>query len=128
MGIFKHYTPEVESATQAIQVLESLQERLSRGEKQGMIGWLRLCCVNLVSPLIVSCFLSNVNRLTGTEVSHQEVQQIQTPKESLHPDPQVVYGPGASNVEYCGQARAPDPLSEDWFSRQALNFDFQDYI
>ncbi|KAH7146826.1 fungal-specific transcription factor domain-containing protein [Dactylonectria estremocensis] len=96
MGIFKHYTPEVESATQAIQVLERLQKRLSSGEKQ------------------------------GTEVSYQEVQQIQTPKGSLHPDPQVVYGPDASNVEYCGQARAPDPLSEDWFSRQALNFDFQD--
>ncbi|KAL5313451.1 hypothetical protein ACEPPN_019184 [Leptodophora sp. 'Broadleaf-Isolate-01'] len=98
MEIFNHYTPEVESATQANQVLEGLRKRLTNGEKK------------------------------GADVSHQEVQPTQRPNESLHHDSEPVYYPGASSGEYYGQPRTPDPLSEDWFSRQALNFDFQDYI
>lgn len=128
MEIFNHYTPEVESATQANQVLEGLRKRLTNGEKKGMISRLYLCCVNLFSSLMVSRFLSNDNCLAGADVSHQEVQPTQRPNESLHHDSEPVYYPGASSGEYYGQPRTPDPLSEDWFSRQALNFDFQDYI
>lgn len=77
---------------------------------------------------MIHLFLSNVNCLAGVETSHQEVQQTQRPNESLHHDSEVAYDPGSSAFEYCGQVRTPDPLSGDWFSHQALNFDFPDHI
>ncbi|KAG6996506.1 Sorbicillinoid biosynthetic cluster transcription factor 2 [Fusarium oxysporum f. sp. conglutinans] len=128
MEILKHYTPEVESAAEAIQALENLRTSLSSDEKQGRIRWLRLCCSNRFSPLLVNCFLSNVNCLAGTKVSHQEIQQTLRPNRSPHLDSEVAYSPGANNFEYGAQVRAPNPLSEEWLSCQALNFDFQDYV
>jgi hypothetical protein len=77
---------------------------------------------------MVCCFLSNVNYLAETELSHQEIQQTQSPSRSLHPDSEVVYGPGANNFKYGAQVRTPNPLSEEWFSCQALDFDFEDYV
>lgn len=127
MEILKHYTTEVESATGAIQAIENLRTSLSSSEKQGKIRWLRLCCGNLFSPLMIICFISNENCLAGTELSHQEIQQIQKPNRSLHPDFEVVYGPGTNSFEYGAQVRTPDPLSEEWFSCQALDFGFQAY-
>ncbi|EXL66954.1 hypothetical protein FOPG_16897 [Fusarium oxysporum f. sp. conglutinans race 2 54008] len=98
MEILKHYTPEVESAAEAIQALENLRTSLSSDEKQ------------------------------GTKVSHQEIQQTLRPNRSPHLDSEVAYSPGANNFEYGAQVRAPNPLSEEWLSCQALNFDFQDYV
>ncbi|KAI6750591.1 hypothetical protein HG530_014872 [Fusarium avenaceum] len=98
MEILKHYTPEVESATEAIQALENIRTSLSSGEKQ------------------------------GAELPHQEIKQIQKPNRSLHPDSEVVHVPGANSFEYGAQVQTPDPLGEEWFSCQALDFDFQDYI
>ncbi|KAH6961755.1 fungal-specific transcription factor domain-containing protein [Ilyonectria sp. MPI-CAGE-AT-0026] len=94
MAIFRHYTPEVESATQAIQVLEGLQNCLSRGGNK------------------------------GADMLHREVQQTKRPNESSHCDSEIGYGSGVGNTEYYRETHTPDPLSEDWFSRQALDFDF----
>ncbi|KAH6983963.1 fungal-specific transcription factor domain-containing protein [Ilyonectria destructans] len=98
MAIFRHYTPEVESATRAIQVLEDLRNRLPRGRNKGAV------------------------------MSHREVQQTKRPNESSHRVSEVVYGSGVGNIEYYRETHTPDPLSEDWFSRQALDFTFQDYL
>ncbi|KAL6702810.1 hypothetical protein ACN47E_000896 [Coniothyrium glycines] len=98
MEIFEYYTPEVGSATQAIQVLKGLQTRLSRSEKQ------------------------------GDDILYQQVQQPQRSDGPLHYDSVFLYSPDGTNVGSRGQIRTPDPLSEDWFTNQALNFNFQDLV
>ncbi|KAH7132729.1 fungal-specific transcription factor domain-containing protein [Dactylonectria macrodidyma] len=98
MAIFRYYTPEVESATQAIQVLEDLRNRLPRGRNKGAV------------------------------MSHREVQLTKRPNESSNRDSEVVYGSCVGNIEYYRESHTPDPLSEDWFSRQALDFNFQEYL
>lgn len=61
-------------------------------------------------------------------MSHREVQQTERPNESSHHAPKVVYGSDFGHIEYYRETHTPDPLSEDWFSRQALDFNFQDYL
>ncbi|KAJ6038242.1 fungal-specific transcription factor domain-containing protein [Penicillium canescens] len=98
MAILRHYAPEVESATRAIQVLEGLRNRLQeRGN-------------------------------TGAPVPHAEGQQTQGTNESSCRGYEVMYDSGVGNIAYHGQSHAPDPLSEDWFTGQAQNFAVQDYL
>ncbi|UPK92470.1 hypothetical protein LCI18_003405 [Fusarium solani-melongenae] len=98
MEIFKHYINKIESSAQAIQVIEVMKHRLSHF------------------------------RNIGASTSHRESQHDELPLGLSPQDSAVVSGSNFSNFEGHLQGLEPDPFTEDWFSYQAMAFDFQDYL
>ncbi|KAH6953982.1 fungal-specific transcription factor domain-containing protein [Ilyonectria sp. MPI-CAGE-AT-0026] len=89
MAIFKHYTSEVESGAQAIQVIGVLRDRLSR--------------------------IRNIGGSTPGEGSQQTDSQ----------ESEALFGNNVGDAEHCF---IPDPLSDDWFSHQAMHFNFEEFL
>ncbi|KAH7237922.1 fungal-specific transcription factor domain-containing protein [Fusarium solani] len=89
MAIFKHYTFEVKSGAQAIQVIEVLRDRLSR--------------------------VRNTGGSTPVEGTQQTDSQ----------ESEALFGNNVGDAEHCF---IPDPLSEGWFSHQAMHFDFEESL
>ncbi|KAH7147108.1 fungal-specific transcription factor domain-containing protein [Dactylonectria estremocensis] len=89
MAIFKHYTSEVESGAQAIQVIGVLRDRLSR--------------------------VRNIGGSTPGEGSQQTDSQ----------ESEALFGNNVGDAEHCF---IPDLLSEDWFSHQAMHFNFEEFL
>ncbi|KAH7109492.1 fungal-specific transcription factor domain-containing protein [Dactylonectria estremocensis] len=89
MAIFKHYTSEVESGAQAIQVIGVLRDRLSR--------------------------VRNIGGSTPGEGSQQTDSQ----------ESEALFGNNVGDAEHCF---IPDLLSEDWFSHQAMHFNFEKFL
>ncbi|EXL68066.1 hypothetical protein FOPG_15863 [Fusarium oxysporum f. sp. conglutinans race 2 54008] len=92
MAIFKHYTSEVESSAQAIQVIEILRDRLSRF------------------------------RNTGASTLRSESQHVERPSKWASQESEALFGYNVGDAEGYLHGFTPDPLSEGWFSHQAMNF------
>ncbi|KAJ3541642.1 hypothetical protein NM208_g4515 [Fusarium decemcellulare] len=93
MAILKHYTSEVASSAQAMQVIETLRDRLSSVHNTG----------------------------TSTPPSCQA-------SEDVDQDPGALSGFTFGNAEGYIPGLTPDPLSEDWFSHEAMRFNFQEFL
>ncbi|KAF4453989.1 transcriptional regulatory [Fusarium albosuccineum] len=93
MEIFKHYTSEVASSAQAMQVIETLRDRLSGARNTG----------------------------TSTPPSCQTSEEVDD-------DSGALSGFTFGNAEGYIPGLTPDPLSEDWFSHEAMKFNFQEFL